>query len=714
MRKIKVDTVKDGQELKQDELLYDIDELEILTKLFSCKDSKHRGISYLEIPCAFDIETTNIYKKDPDGNICKEPRPFAYMYHWQFCLDDQVCFGRTWEEFRHLINRLSTKMDLDYKHRLVVWCHNLNFEFMFMNRFLHIREGFYKEPYKPLKILTYEGIEFRDSYALSNMSLGKFCENERNVIHYKLEDKYDHEKVRTSKTKLTELEEAYCYNDVRGLCECIRSRMQDDTLASMPMTSTGYVRRDCRNAMRKNPKNRKNFMENKLDEKLYMMCREAFRGGNTHANLRHANQILNRVKSRDIRSSYPTWMMIKSYPIGKFFPITVDTMETWDQIGDYALIFRIGLTDVKYKGDCGMPYIPRSKCLTCANDAIIDNGRILKSAYLTMTITHIDWGIIKHDYDFKEVYFKDIYASKLGLLPVEFRNVVRQYFEGKTGLKGIDSKIYEYGKAKNKLNALFGMQCQKIDMVSTTFDGSEYHTAKVINSFTPKFKAEEGQEYVMLSRLLDSYYKNRNNFLQYSQGIFVTAWARYELQTMLWKIGKDAVYVDTDSIKYIGDHDQDFEERNKEIIAEAEKYGAWAYDKNGIKMHMGVWEDEGEYEDSGFITLGSKKYAYRKKDKEGIIRTHSVISGVDKKVGAAYFEERGLEAFEIGAKITDSGHLTAYYNNEDIHTITIQGVEMETASNVALVNNSYTLGVTGSYMELLQNALDNIVQMEYI
>ena len=48
----------------QQEKIYNINELSYLGKLLSCKDSKKRGISYLEIPCAFDIETTNIYKKD--------------------------------------------------------------------------------------------------------------------------------------------------------------------------------------------------------------------------------------------------------------------------------------------------------------------------------------------------------------------------------------------------------------------------------------------------------------------------------------------------------------------------------------------------------------------------------------------------------------------------------------------------------------------------
>ena len=52
-----------------EENIYEIKELSYLGKLLSCKESKKRGITYLEIPCAFDIETTNIYKRDKDGKV---------------------------------------------------------------------------------------------------------------------------------------------------------------------------------------------------------------------------------------------------------------------------------------------------------------------------------------------------------------------------------------------------------------------------------------------------------------------------------------------------------------------------------------------------------------------------------------------------------------------------------------------------------------------
>ena len=108
------------------------------------------------------------------------------MYHWQFCFDDQVVFGRTWKSYQALLHSLEVNLNLSSKNRLVIYVHNLGFEFQFMRRFIDVAEGFFMERYKPLKVVTTGGIEFRCSALLSNMKLSKFCENEKNVIHYKL------------------------------------------------------------------------------------------------------------------------------------------------------------------------------------------------------------------------------------------------------------------------------------------------------------------------------------------------------------------------------------------------------------------------------------------------------------------------------------------------------------------------------------------------
>lgn len=685
--------------------IYEMHELSYLGKMLKCNDSYKRGVRYLEIPCAFDIETTNMYVRTDKGNIAKSPRPYSFMYHWQFCLDDQVVFGRRWEEFQELVKMLQERMHLDSRNRLVIFVHNLSFEFQFMRRFLNITGGFYAEERKPLKVIVDDCIEFRDSYVLSNMNLQKFCENERNVRHYKLSgDAYDYSKRRTADTFMTDEEKAYCYNDVRGLCECIRSRMNEYTLADMPMTSTGYVRRECRIDMQKNKKNRQLFIQTKLDEKLYNMCRGAFRGGDTHANGHYADQTLNDVDSFDITSSYPANMMMDYFPTTAFTQIKTDTYILRDMV-DYCAIMRVRLVNAHYIGVCGIPYIALSKCDAVSNekDRVIDNGRIRHADYIEMTITNIDLYIIAQDYAVDKIYFSDIYVSRKGLLPEELRGSIMKYYRLKTELKNVDGKEYEYNRSKNKLNAIYGMSVMRIDQSLW-----RYEDGKFIED-TPT-----------LAQALDDYYRSRNSFLSYQWGVFVTANSRLRLREMLWAVGRDVVYCDTDSIKCIGNHRTQFEAKNAQIIKRAKDMGAYAEDRNGRTLYLGTWDHEAskrKYHDvyptyTHFRTLGAKKYVigeweYDKKEDKDSIVYNSTIAGVNKKAGAKFFNEHGIDAFTIDTVIENSGHLVAYYNDDDIHTIVVDNCEMTTASNIALVDDTYTIGVTDDYLDLIEKALEN-------
>ena len=116
MKRIPVDTINGTIY----ETIYEIRELSLMRHNLSCKESKKGKVTYLEIPCAFDIETTNIYQKDDAGNIITDPRPYAFMYHWQFCINDEVCFGRTWDEFKKFINKINQVVP----ERKLIFVHN--------------------------------------------------------------------------------------------------------------------------------------------------------------------------------------------------------------------------------------------------------------------------------------------------------------------------------------------------------------------------------------------------------------------------------------------------------------------------------------------------------------------------------------------------------------------------------------------------------------
>lgn len=683
MREIDVDTIHG----KRREKVFTVEELNLEYYTVDVEYSRKKEVRYRELSCAFDIETTNI----PAG-YCGNERPFAYMYHAQFCISKQVVFMRTWAEVRRLFERLTDFFHLSSDNRIVIWVHNMAFEFQFMRRFFPPDEIFLTDDRKPLRYL-YNGIEFRCSYRLSNMSLAKFCENTANVEHYKLEDTFDYDKIRTTETELTNDELAYCYNDVRGLCECIDTYRADDTLAKMPMTSTGFVRRDYRAAMQANPRNRRAFLNAKISAPIYMALRSAFRGGDTHANILWAFEPLANVGHADIVSSYPAAMLCDRYPVGQFHKMNARTFLRHEMNDDLAYLIHIRLMNVRYVGKCGNPYIPIAKCAKLMRGYVNDNGRVRYAPALEMWVTDIDLYIIENEYTWDDILISDVYATSYGHLPDEFKDTLRGYYSKKTALKGVSGAEYEYIKMKNRVNSGYGMTVQTIDR-----DRWEYIDGEC------KQTNEPGLAYI--KEMLEEYYKNRSSFLPYQWGVWVTANARKRLRDMLNIVGADVVYCDTDSIFFVGDHYAEFEEKNAELKELADEYGASAIDAKGNKHYAGTWELDAPRDH--FATLGAKKYL---EEIDG--KFYATISGVAKKAGRDFFNKYGFEKFRNGVTIENSGHLVAYYNDDDIHTINIDGVEMETAANVAMQNGEYTIGVTGEYLDLYKKSVDNISDLIY-
>lgn len=634
------------------------------------------------------------------NRINDEFRPFAFMYQWQFCIDGYVCFGRTWADFQTLLRRLQSEMNLGEKNRLVVYIHNAGFEFTFMKHFINITESFFREENKPLKFLIDCGIEFRDSYALSNMNLAKFCESS-GAIHAKLSgEEYNYSLIRTPETALSEEEEAYCYNDVAGLVECIKYRMREYHLTEIPLTSTGYVRRLFRNEMRKNPENRKIFKETALNDTLYILHKQAFRGGDVHGNAAYADQTLYNVVSMDLASAYPAALVISDhFPIGAYHKISARRFRTARK-KDCCYILRLRIDRPRYHDKCGDPYISYSKITAMheheANaDVVLDNGRLRSfNGIIELTVLDVDYDIIRAEYGGR-YFVSDVYEAKAGRLPEEFRNTIIDLFKQKTDLKGIEEKYYYYCRIKEMINAAYGMCATKIDQAEVIY-----------NQETHSFEELEKP----LAEVLSTYYKNRNNFLPYQWGCFCTALVRAKLRRAMEQgAGKYNVYADTDSCKFIKRQLilKWFAEENERLIADAKAAGAVAKDRKGKEHYIGAWDNEGTF--THFRHLGSKRYC-------GIIdgNYYVTIAGVNKARAAAYFTEAGINKFTDSTVINNSGHLVAYYNDDAPHKITVDGCTFETASNVALVNDTYTLGMDRNYAKLVKDMKNNIVNQEYL
>jgi len=652
---------------------------------------------YINLVTAFDIESTRLSDIEQ-----------AFMYVWQWQIGpDCLLMGRTWDDFLQACDQLQQFIRVAFgdRARLVVWVHNLSYEFSFLKGIYKFQpaEVFAMERRKIAKCTMYNTFEFRCSYIHSNMSLDQFAKKMGCQIR-KLTGTFDYDVIRYPWTKLSPDELAYCVHDVQCLVEAITREMaaDGDDLTNIPMTSTGYVRRDAKAAMRSKPAFRSWLQPQLPNWDLYLALREAFRGGNTHANRFYARKILQHVHSVDRSSSYPDVLVNCEYPVTEFQHWGWCSLDRWEiniNVHHRAGLLRMSARMVQLHDPwTGCPYLSKDKCRHIIN-GVYDNGRILSADYLETTITDIDYRIIKAQYAWEDAQVIDTWFARYGYLPDEFRQLICEYYKKKTAMKGDEAQKIYYDKIKNKINALYGMTAQnpvkediiyaQWDRVSAYFDRHPELIKPPAGSadFVPDdSKSPEEQ--------LAKY--NRRSFLVYQWGVWVTAHARRELQEMIDLAGDNFVYTDTDSVKYLGD--LDMTEYNTRIRARSVSNGAFADDSKGCRHYMGVYEQEQDYD--RFVTLGAKKYAY---DQDGCC--HVTCAGVNKtKGGPELAAAGGLEAFKPGMVFRDAGGTESIYNDNVHRVIHIDGHDLLITDNVVIRPSEYTLGLTDEYKMLLHRS----------
>lgn len=645
---------------------------------------------YIGITTAFDIETTLL--DDVQQSV-------MYIWQWQFS-EDYTVIGRTWDEFLDLQKRI--KAVLPDNRWLVIYVHNLSYEFQFLKGIYQFcpDDVFAVASRKVVKADMWDCFELRCSYKLTNMSLKQFTSKMR-VKHQKLSgEEFDYSVKRYPWTELSDEELEYCINDVWGLVEAINALMarDGDTLQTIPLTSTGYVRRNAKRAM-KDGSVHHNFVYSILpDIETYRALREAFRGGNTHANRYYAGDIVENVHSADMSSSYPAVMCNCEFPMSVFTPILEKDLNPGYisrciKIRHKALLLRIGIKNLRLRDPYwGCPYLSKDKCRNI-HKAIDteDNGRILHAEYLETTITDIDLKIIMEEYQGEIIFLQGWYAS-YKKLPQPLINEVIKYYRDKTELKGVRGQEIYYDKAKALLNSLYGMMAQdpvKHNLIFQQVGDWEEDTSLTDEEILGK--------------------SNERAFLAYQWGVWVTAHSRDALERGIRLVqdtkGADFVYCDTDSVKYTGN--VDWSNYNNDRISECRDSGSYATDPKGITHYMGVFETE-DLKDTGyayryFKTLGAKKYAYIEREGEGV---HCTIAGVNKAKGGAELDKHGgLSAFDEGFIFREAGGTQAVYNDApEMDHVDIEGHVLKITSNVAILPSEYTLGITGEYERIIKYA----------
>lgn len=709
---------------------------EVLTKYGFRRERK---CDYVLQFATFDIETTSIthyenetthmgkYHLDYDLTRKHEKADYAFMYTWSMCIDGEEVVGRTWEEFLDVLGRLKAHYGLSDERFLVIYVHNLPFEFTFLQGYINDYSDIFATAER--KILTWRvkrmGIEFRCSQRLTNKSLERFTNDTVGCKHIKAKDDLDYSKIRHSCTKLTETEWGYIVNDTLGLWEALTYKMNSDgdNVISIPSTSTGYVRRRMRESC-----NTASFRTLKeriaLTKDVYTILKEAFRGGDTHANKVKCGKIYNDVYSYDASSMYPAMQLLRKYPMSRFekMAVTGKTLKYLSLHREYAWCCRITLRGVRMKENQYNPYLSISKCKINANAYIDnDNGRVWKCDELKTSILDVDWDIIKECYDFDDVEIEDgsLYISRYGYLPNECTSVIMELFVDKNQLKIkvknaivenlsvlAETTAYDLSKSKEMLNGVYGMSA-----TDPIHDLMWYNDNEWIDCETYKYMCDSDYKDKIDNELTSKGIKMNDidfnklmisSVLPYQWGVWCPAHARKHLREILACAGSDYIYCDTDSCKATMFDWDKLDALNNRTYAECEERKVYV-DVAGKRCYIGYFDCESALGDkrpeyARFMTLGAKKYCYDEYKSDGTSKFGCTISGVRKKEGVKALKK--IENFKVGFRIEDSGGQNAtYYDSDQVTKGTIvdynglKGNYEYTGFN-CLTHREYVIGVT--------------------
>lgn len=612
-----------------------------------------KKVLYFDAPCAFDIETTSFISYNGEKT--------AIMYEWTLGINGLVIIGRTWNEFLKCIEKIIECLDISLNKRLVIYVHNLSYEFQFICKRFEWEKVFAIDNRKPVYATTTNGIEFRCSYLLSGYSLEKLAQNLTTIKIEKLVGDLDYSLLRHSDTPLTDKEKGYCVNDVKIVMAYIYERIQlDGGITRIPLTKTGYVRQYCRHECFKN-ENSKKYRKNReyydlmkeltIEPEEYKQLKRAFQGGFTHANPFFSGKEVQHVGSDDFTSSYPCVMVAEMFPMSKAEMVDIKSKEDLEyNLKYYCCLFDAEFTDLESKV-LFENYISISRCWD-VEKPIVNNGRLVSAKKIRITLTEQDYNIIKVFYKSKTFSVANFRRYKKSYLPTPLVKSILKLYSDKTTLKGVEGKEVEYLQSKEKLNSCYGMMVTDI----------------VRDCYT--YKTEWGLDNPDFNTAIEKYNNSSNRFLFYPWGVWVTAYARRNLFTGIIEFGNDYIYSDTDSIKTINrekhiDYINKYNEMIRNRLYRAMDFHSLSHELiepqtvKGEKKCLGVWDFEGYYE--RFKTLGAKRYMVQKDGKVNI-----TVSGLNKKIAVPYLQQKfGNKIFE---EFKHGLYVPPEYTGKNTHT----------------------------------------------
>lgn len=631
---------------------------------------------YLDVTCTFDIETTNT---DTDG--------FAYTF--QTCIGGAVVVPRYFEEWADIIETLVDKWSITERKRLVIFVHNLGYEYTYLIQMLCDRWGdckaLYTKSRKPLYLMFDNGIEFRDSLKLFQKSLARATEG---CKHEKLKGDLDYSVYRTADTPLDDTEFAYCVNDVLGLWEAIErlKAERNYNAATLPMTNTALVIKEVNKHLTGDSRTLQKMQALELNREQMEIAYKAMAGGDTHGTRWRAGHTYRNCNSYDFKSAHPSQQLLWKFPEGKPMMLPQGQPQAvMDNIISCGMgwIAEIAIKGLQIRPECPDPVISVSKCAGLKCDENKDNGRVLQADETLLYCDSNDWQRIKEAYTFERVVMHRGFCFRLGYLPDSFRMAIFDKFKIKETMKGSP----EYAFSKICVNTIFGACAQK-----TIRD--EY-TAEIGDSIDFERMSWEVNLEKKTPAEIQKSQKGKFPFLW---GLWTASMTRLKLWQLLKIVGwEKVIYWDTDSCKFEGAKVPEVEQYNKEVAAQCEKRGVVVTKPNGKKVYIGIAEDEhpqAEFGYTEFRFLHAKCYAAR--TCEGVLE--STIAGVGKKEGQAALKDdiENLNDFLI---IDDAGgQMLSYHDSPIKERHDFQRVT-HSASWVVMTPRRYEVGGINNFAE---------------
>lgn len=456
--------------------------------------------------------------------------------------------------FLHFLSLLEffTYLKENCNENTIIYFHNLKFDFAFLEYFFTTNNIAYLKKVTDLgriiygettfKKLVKKGrrlveksvtLQFRDSLLLFNDTLDNLAKSFNIPCKIKKDDEYYDKIV----YKINEEDIDYLKRDVEILANLIKMLFKKYAIAKNPPLTTASLARkflfdECI------PKNIHEVLFN-LNNKIDSELRSFYYGGFCYLNPKYKEVLLKRVSSIDVNSFYPSIMIEEGLPFAN--PTIIDEYEH-NPIYNYFYIIKIN-ADLKPGHH---PYLLKKGFTSAKNNYIsTTEGEIIIGLWdFEESIVKKRYNIISYE------YIKTYRFSKFENNP--FKEFLLKLYQNKQTTKGAEKQFNKI--IINSLYGKYGQRQENLTHIFTDFFEKE--------TYTEEFKAIS---YLPLA-------------------MFITAKARYILNSYIDMFGDNFIYCDTDSIYFKGE------------LPQCVKIG----------KELGEWDLEHKEEDALF--LGQKIY----------------------------------------------------------------------------------------------------------